>query len=147
MVYVQNFDGFLNEEINWGKQPWKFVKDTMKLEEPEDESEESEPDEEGRSKISKRELKKLIRAEKKKADVKKSYIAPDAQVSLKFKFRPSIFHIVNIPELHNALTKLARKNNLDGTVSCVGDKFEFDLEGKKKDADAFYEKLREIIYH
>jgi hypothetical protein len=43
---ITKFSDFIKEEINWGKQPWRSLKNLMNLEEPEEETDEPEPDEE-----------------------------------------------------------------------------------------------------
>lgn len=114
MKNIKSFDSFINEEVNWGKQPWKFIKNLMSLEEKDEEAQE-----------------------------KKN---PDDIVEMTTTFQLSILRSDTPNSVGDAMELLMKRYHLMGTVySRGGMRFELQLKGKRKDADAFYDQLQKLI--
>ncbi len=117
MKNVKSFDLFVNEKINWDKQPWKILKNIMNLEEPDIKEEEVQ-------------------------DIKK----PDDIVEMIITFQLSILRPDTPSRVEDAIEILIKKYHLTGDINHKGwMEFELKLKGKRKDVDAFYNQLQKLI--
>lgn len=144
MKNIKNYNDFTNEEINWGKQPWRFLKNIMNLEEPEYDDVES--DEDYDDTLTPKQKERLKKLGNKMKDFEKSKESPDDIVTMTTSFQISLFRPDTPDSIIKAMTLLANKYNLTGDVEHEGSMhFSLKLRGKRKDADDFYDKLREIL--
>ena len=118
MKRILDYEMF-NEEINWNNQPWRFIKNILKLEEPE--VKEIEP----------------------KSEVKDS---PDDYVSMTINFHLSIMRGEIPSKVGDAMEILMKRHHLTGVVKYERrDNYKLELKGKRKDTDAFYDELKRLI--
>lgn len=105
-----------NEEINWSKQPWKFIKGILKLEEDDDDLEEDEPE------------------------------SDDDIITAEMKIQLSVLRMQAPNRMIEALKKLANSYNLESKILYNGyDKYNLELKGKRIDYKSFSRELKKLI--
>ncbi len=127
MKNIKSFNTYINEKVNWGKQPWKFIKNLMRLEEKDEDH---------------------TKQNRSVSNVNQETKSPDDIVDMTITFQMSILRPDTPNSVGDAMELLMKKHNLTGTVyycTNIGLKFKLKLNGKRKNANAFYDELKKLI--